>query len=789
MPSVLFVPAKIISVDNNYTGFDAFKVRDKGVKLIRFSVQCSADSRFNTTDLAVQNKLPALVNWQKILEPHKIRKTDKVSECIKSIQEMFQSMDDGVTTISAYDTAWVALVEDSDKTGLPMFPSSLEWIADNQLSDGSWGDDKLFLAHDRILNTLACVVALKTWTVHPQKMERGLLFIRENINKLADVKIEHTTMGFEIVFPSLVEVAESLNIEIPKNLPIMKEIYAQRDLKRSRIPKDKMHEVPTTLLYSLEGMVDLKWEKLLKLRCEDGSFLSSPSSTAYALMQTKDAKCFDYLSKAIQKFNGGVPNTYPVDMFEHNWVVDRLERLGISRHFKPEIKECMDYVYRYWTKKGICWGRTLNITDIDDTAMAFRLLRLHGYSVSPDVFRNFESNGKFFALAGESNQAVTGMLNLLRVSQVSFPEESLLSAAKKFSTDFLRSKRADGQLLDKWIITKDLQGEVEYGLDIPWYASLPRLETCFYLDHYGGEDDVWIGKTLYRMPHVNNNIYLELAKLDYAKCQTIHQQEWYHMKEWFAHSKLEQFGMNENSLLLSYYLAASSLFEPELSHQRFAWAKTEALVETIGSFFENMENSVEQRKAFVQEFKNTSEIFYYANPAGQKLVGTLVGTIKQLTLNAKSAHGIDIYPQLHQAWLAWLLVWQEDGNVDKARAQLLEEIINICAGRLISEEILSHPQYKTLSTITNRICHQLRVFQKVQNQNNCNGNTGAITTAEIESDMQELVQSVFCNSPDSLDPEFKQIFFMVARTFYYTAYCDPNIINDHIGKVLFGTRM
>ena len=82
-------------------------------------------------------------------------------------------MDDGVTTISAYDTAWVALVEDSDKTGLPMFPSSLEWIADNQLSDGSWGDDKLFLAHDRILNTLACVVALKTWTVHPQKMERG----------------------------------------------------------------------------------------------------------------------------------------------------------------------------------------------------------------------------------------------------------------------------------------------------------------------------------------------------------------------------------------------------------------------------------------------------------------------------------------------------------------------------------------------------------------------------------------------------------------------------------------
>ena len=37
-----------------------------------------------------------------------------------------------------------------------------------------------------------------------------------------------------------------------------------------------------------------------------------------------------------------------------------------------------------------------------------------------------------------------------------------------------------------------------YALDVPWYASLARVETRFYLEQYGGEDDVWIGKTLYR---------------------------------------------------------------------------------------------------------------------------------------------------------------------------------------------------------------------------------------------------------------------------------------------------
>lgn len=66
-----------------------------------------------------------------------------------------------------------------------------------------------------------------------------------------------------------------------------------------------MNKVPTTLLHSLEGMPEPEWEKLLKLQCSDGSFLFSPSSTAYALMHTKDDNCLRYLSKAVEKFSGG----------------------------------------------------------------------------------------------------------------------------------------------------------------------------------------------------------------------------------------------------------------------------------------------------------------------------------------------------------------------------------------------------------------------------------------------------------------------------------------------------
>lgn len=37
-----------------------------------------------------------------------------------------------------------------------------------------------------------------------------------------------------------------------------------------------------------------------------------------------------------------------MDLFEHIWAVDRLERLGISRYFQQEIEECMDYVNRFF---------------------------------------------------------------------------------------------------------------------------------------------------------------------------------------------------------------------------------------------------------------------------------------------------------------------------------------------------------------------------------------------------------------------------------------------------------
>ncbi|XP_060962863.1 ent-copalyl diphosphate synthase 1 isoform X2 [Cannabis sativa] len=748
-----------------------------------------------------------VIKWHEIVEDDidgeeedtKWTRSNEIEERVASIKSMLESMDEGEISISAYDTAWVALVEDIHGSGLPQFPSSLQWIATHQLSDGSWGDADIFSAHDRLINTLACVVALKSWNLYPEKCQKGMAFFNANISKLERENPEHMPIGFEVAFPSLLEIARKLNLEVPEDSPVLKVIYARRDFKLTRIPRDIMHTVPTTLLHSLEGMVGLDWEKLLKLQSQDGSFLFSPSSTAFALMETKDRNCLQYLTKAVQRFNGGVPNVYPVDLFEHLWVADRLQRLGISRFFEPQIEECIDYVFRNWTEKGIGWARNSKVEDIDDTAMGFRLLRLHGHKVSADVFQHFKKGDDFFCFRGQSTQAVTGMYNLYRASQLVFPGEKILEDAMEFSSKFLRKKQASNELLDKWIITKDLPGEVGFALEVPWNANLPRVETRFYIEQYGGQNDVWIGKTLYRMRKVNNDEYLELAKLDYNICQALHSIEWHNLLKWYRDCKLENYGVSRRNLLLAYFLSAASIFEPERADERLAWAKTAALMQAIQSHFDDQKASSEHRMAFVSAFKRSCNMPSYLitrvsniSDTDHGLLRTLMTTLSHLSLDTMMLYGRDITHHLRQAWEKWLVKWQEggDGHYEE-EAELLIQTINLSSGRtLVKALLLSNPHYEKLFSTTNKVCCKIRHFQRQRHRAKANQNgefNRNILTPEIESDMQEVVQLVLQKSSDDINTKIKQTFLLVAKSFYYAAYCDSKTINFHIGKVIFET--
>jgi ent-copalyl diphosphate synthase len=65
---------------------------------------------------------------------------------------------------------------------------------------------------------------------------------------------------------------------------------------------------------------------------------------------------------------------------------------------------------------------------------------------------------------------------------------------------------------------------------------------------------------------------------------------------------LGEFGLSKRDLLLSYFLAAASIFELERSHERLAWAKTTALLGTIKS----NASDEDLRKDFVKKFNDYS---------------------------------------------------------------------------------------------------------------------------------------------------------------------------------------
>ncbi|KAF9592392.1 hypothetical protein IFM89_014643 [Coptis chinensis] len=615
----------------------------------------------------------------------KVSEFNNIGEQVGVIRARLQSLDDGELSISAYDTAWVALVKDINGNDAPQFPSSLEWIVNNQFPDGSWGDS-FFSAYDRLRCTLACVLALKTWNCDQEKWEKGMSFLGQYLHKLNDEDPEHQPSGFEVAFPTLIEMAQKLGLEVLQDPTVLQDLYAKRELK----------------LKSLEGIPDLDWEKLVKLQHPNGSFLCSTSSTAYALMQTKDKKCLKYLTEVVERFKGGgfhciAPHCYPIELFERLWIVDRLERLGISRYFKSEIKECLDYVYRYEI------GHLMELVGLEILSNLILMTRLwvlgcYAYMVMMLMQMHFNilrETANSFCFVGQTSQGITEMLSLYRASQVLFPKEQILQEAKEFASKFLREKQSLGQVSDRWIITKDLVGEVDYNMCVPWYANLPRIETRYYLDQYGGDDDVWIAKVLYRMYNVSNKQYLELAKLDYNNCQKMHQMEWVDIQEWYEEFNLRDFGISKDELLKAYFQAVSSIFEPERATERLAWARSTVLVKAVSFYFKAI--SIEQQRTFIEAFHYSSvhsnDRKLDTNGIRNELVEVILKTLSDIGFKIQEVHGTEVDHILKNFWNAWLRnsQTQEDRYlIPNNEAELLVCTLALCAD-LYSLDLTSQP--------------------------------------------------------------------------------------------------
>lgn len=205
-----------------------------------------------------------------------------------------------------------------------LFPSSFQYICDQQQSSGGWeGGDVI----DEIVNTLACLLSLRyhakakcETSKLSERMDRAIAFLN---GRLLNWDVKNTErLAFEILVPSMLNLLEREDIVF--RFPNRDALLQLREQKMSKFSISQLYKYPSPMLYSLEAFIGIIDFDKVKHHLSDGSMFCSPSSTAAYLMNISewDERAEMYLTDALRNGNGNgaVASVYPTGAFEFAWV-------------------------------------------------------------------------------------------------------------------------------------------------------------------------------------------------------------------------------------------------------------------------------------------------------------------------------------------------------------------------------------------------------------------------------------------------------------------------------------
>ncbi len=372
----------------------------------------------------------------------------------KLVQQILQEIGPGNMSDVAYDTAWVARLGDID---WELSSRALNWLVEHQLPDGSWGAEKPFYYHDRVISTLAAMIALtyRGRRAHDkEQIERGLLAL-EKITDGATQGLQAdpngATIGFEMIAPTLVAEAEKLGIIKQQGDSILKRLSKQRSQKLSKI-QGKMINRNTTMAFSAE-MAGIDGQHIIdidNLQEDNGSSGDSPSATAYfsLYVRQQDSNALAYLHKTMQN-DGGFPNVAPFDAFEISWTLWNL-RLIPDFVADPKIKPLLDLLANSWQLgRGIGFATNYSVKDSDMTSLVFDTLLQYGYEKDVESILSYEEQEYFLCYPLEMNPSISAnihVLGALRRAGLRKDNPSIQKAIR-----FLKQNKGDDRFwVDKW---------------------------------------------------------------------------------------------------------------------------------------------------------------------------------------------------------------------------------------------------------------------------------------------------------------------------------------------------
>nr|UNY86181.1 alpha-pinene synthase [Pinus armandii] len=325
------------------------------------------------------------------------------------------------------------------------------------------------------------------------------------------------------------------------------------------------------------------------------------------------------------------------DLIQRLWMVDSVERLGIDRHFKNEIKSALDYVYSYWGAKGIGRGRENVVTDLNSTALGLRTLRLRGYDVSADVLNHFkDQSGKFASAWNQTEDGIRAVLNLYRASLISFPGEKVMDEAETFSAKYLKEAL---QNIPVCSLSREIEDVLEYG----WHTYLPRLEARNHIDVFGQD-------TENRKSYMKTEKLLELAKLEFNIFQALQKRELEYLARWWKDSGSPQMTFCRHRHVEYYTLASCIAFEPQHSGFRLGFAKACHIITVLDDMYDPF-GTLDELQLFTAEIKRWDPSATECLPEYMKGVYMLVyNTVNEMCEEADKAQGRDTLNYCRKAW-------------------------------------------------------------------------------------------------------------------------------------------
>lgn len=370
------------------------------------------------------------------------------------IEKLIEELGPGHMDSTAYDTAWAARLGDIDWN---LSSQGLAWLAEHQLPDGSWGAQAPFYHHDRVICTLAAMIALsyRGRRGHDKvQIEKGKMALERIVGGATEglqADPNGATIGFEMIAPTLADEAEKLGLIKNQGDRILGRLSKRRAKKLAYLQKNMISRY-VTMAFSAEmaGTDEKHMLDVENLQEGNGSVGVSPSATAYfaTYVRRGDEVSLKYLRSAM-KADGGLPNVAPFDVFETAWSLWNLGMipdLEVTAKLKPHI----DFLANTWEPQhGVGYASSCSVRDSDDSVITYSALLRFGIEKDLGSVLAYEEEEHFRCFDLEVNPSISSNIHVLAALGQSGFEKTNPSVQKIIR--FLQKAKAENPYwVDKW---------------------------------------------------------------------------------------------------------------------------------------------------------------------------------------------------------------------------------------------------------------------------------------------------------------------------------------------------